>query len=108
MFDEIKMSINRFYFQDVKLKGDYSKDFELRSSDQGWTDLRYKTNVLFVKVDQENKVVTISIKSADDTNQEKIIDEIKVQGGKITCFDGEFKIDEVDDYLPASFSKLLD
>ncbi|KNE22486.1 hypothetical protein [Virgibacillus pantothenticus] len=103
--DKLKDSIARFYIHDVALKAKYPElSWKITTEPEG-IKFNYKNTSLIVLLNQEDYKITVSKKTADD---ETVLDEIVANNGKLTCHDGEFNIDEVDDYLAKCFATLLD
>ncbi|WP_077297506.1 hypothetical protein [Virgibacillus pantothenticus] len=103
--DKLTDSITRFYAFDIALKAEYSElSREVTFNPKG-VKFNYKNTSLIVLLNQEDYKITVSKKTADD---ETVLDEIVANNGKLTCHDGEFNIDEVDDYLAKCFATLLD
>lgn len=100
-YDSIIQNVYRFK-EEIGLKGHYE---ELSLRHQGGAVIfQYKENSLVLKFSQEEYKIIVSKRTAET---EKVLDEITADNGKLFCNDGEFKIEEIDEYLSRCFAKLL-
>ena len=107
---KVTQSIHQFVTNQIGLLGDYPEmSIKVFPVNEKHTihniDFNFKGNVLSTRLDSDRyKIIIIKI---NESNQEEILDVIVASNEKLTCYDGDFKIEEVDDYLSKSIAKLL-
>lgn len=104
-FHEMEMSVARFQ-NEIGLKGTY-KELNVAVSDAhnaGYIKMTFENSLLHIQLYQDEH--RIEIKKIVNGN-ETTLDEIKAIGEKLTCYDGDFDLKEIDKYLSSSFEELL-
>ncbi|UOQ93419.1 hypothetical protein MUO14_24130 [Halobacillus shinanisalinarum] len=109
-FESLRRSVGNFYRNEIGLEGDYA-DLSYGSTLRQYSELKFKKNILDIRLDQQNKKIVIrkitNPKHEHQERKEKVLDEIVAKKGELSCKDGEFKIEEVDEYLSQSFAELI-
>ncbi|WGG44166.1 hypothetical protein [Rossellomorea sp. DA94] len=100
-YNVLVQSLYRFK-DEIGLKGNY-EELSLRHQG-GEVIFQFKENSLALWFDQEENKIYIKKRTSEN---EKILDKITADNGKLICNDGEFKIEEIDEYLSRCFAKLL-
>ncbi|WP_191556456.1 hypothetical protein [Metabacillus idriensis] len=101
-YNALYLSIHHFVNHEIGLKAHYP---ELSFRRQGGIDVfEFKENALTIRFSQEENKIIVSKRTKKD---EKLLDEITSDNGKLICHEGEFIINEIDDYLSRCFAKLL-
>jgi hypothetical protein len=98
----MRKNILNFIKNEVGLKGEYP-EISFKYEGEG-CHLKYKENSLILEfLADQKKIVVIK----ETTTNEKVIDEIVAKNKSLMCNDGEFKTEEIDEYLSRCFAKLL-
>ncbi|MFD2924848.1 hypothetical protein [Halobacillus naozhouensis] len=108
--EKLRSSVSDFYFQEINLKGKYP-DLSFKYSGSFGFTFTFKDNSLVGRTDfEQSKIILKKVSGPKHVLQqikERIIDEIIAKDHKLSCKDGDFNIEEVDEYLSKSIAEIL-
>ncbi|MFU0790645.1 MAG: hypothetical protein ACFWT6_11900 [Virgibacillus proomii] len=102
-YKKLRKSVIEFYLNDIGLQGNYPNLSYKHISNEG-ISFTYKERSLVIMLKESSYKIIVSKIEPD---QETVLDEITAKDNELSCFDGKFQIEEIDEYLSKAFREIL-